>query len=94
MKKMKLCKETMCLNNESGKCEISKYGFFKIQTNTKKCQFYDDDFEKTFDEWKKNNTALYTSVVEQKQKRRKPRSDKGKSRKEKESKKTILTDLL
>ncbi len=90
------CNQKACLNYEkigrTGMC-----GHFippildKIIPNTIKCPFFDNDFWKTYEEWKrkggmfcKKKSMTVEEAKEIKKARRKPRSDIGKTRNKKD----------
>jgi len=56
---MKKCNLKQCLNNEKDRCIfLVPSAQDKIITNSIKCPFFDDDFQKTYKEWKNKGGVL------------------------------------
>lgn len=86
------CKLKQCLNCEKGVCEPGPITILKkVTPNTIKCPYFDDDFDKSWEAFKKAGGVLGAilrskgkkteeELKEAKKSMRKPRKDKGKKR--------------
>jgi len=92
------CKLTSCLNFENGECSVAVIPFVNriVLNSIKCCPYFDIDFEKSFQEYKRqggtlaavarmNGKKTESELAEVKKAKRKPREDKGKKRKKETS---------
>jgi len=100
------CKLKQCLNNEKGTCHLSFPFAKRLTANSIHCVFYDDDFEKSWEEYKAQGGTQGAlrrmrgrrstkELKEIKKAKRKLRSDKGQPRQSKKKKgETTLGELM
>lgn len=103
------CKIKTCLNNDKGKCSIFIPTIVqKLSPNKVSCKLFDDDFQKSFEEFKNKGGVLGelarrsgkrtpSEIEKAKKAKRKTRSDKGQKKgpkKKKSKKENNLGDIV
>ena len=104
---MSKCKLKTCLNNEKGECDIGAACISKIILNSIKCPFFDDDFDKSYKDFKAHG-GMMGAIAKMKGKKlktekelknikkakRKPRNDVGEKRGPRKKKDNTLGEFL